>query len=146
MATVGLVLVSHSQNLARGVKEVAAQMADPHVCIEPVGGILDAQSGEALLGTDALQIAAAIERCWSPAGVLILVDLGSAILSAELALEMLPGSMRQSCLISNAPLVEGAIVAALEASFDRPLAEVNRAAEAAINVQKIVRVAVSEEQ
>ena len=143
---VSLVLVSHSQSLARGVKEVAEQMADSHVCIEPVGGIRDERSGEVLLGTDALQIATAIERCWSPAGVLILVDLGSAILSAELALEMLPGSMRQSCLISNAPLVEGAIVAALEASFDRPLAAVNQAAEAANTVQKIVRLATNEEQ
>ncbi len=114
-------------------------MADAHVQIEPVGGIIDDRSGETVLGTDALHIAAAIERCWSPAGVLLLVDLGSAIMSAELALEMLPPAMRQGCLISNAPLVEGAIVAALEASFDRSLAEVNQAAEAASQIQKIVR-------
>ncbi len=139
MVTVSLVLVSHSHRLAIGVKEVASQMAEPHVQIEAVGGVIDTDSGEMLLGTDALQIVAAIERCWSPAGVLLLVDLGSAILSAELALEMLPAAIRQGCLISNAPLVEGAIVAALEASFDRSLADVNRVAEDARKIHKILR-------
>jgi len=139
MATVSLILVSHSHNLARGVKELADQMANPHVQIVPVGGIVDERTGETVLGTDAVQIVAAIERCWSPAGVLLFVDLGSAILSAELALEMLPAAMREVCLISNAPLVEGAIVAALEASFERSLMEVNQAAEAVSKIQKIVR-------
>ena len=125
--------------LARGVKELADQMAGPTVQIEIVGGILDEQSGESLLGTDATQIAAAIERCWSPTGVLILVDLGSAVMSAELALELLPPAMQEACLISNAPLVEGAIVAAVEASLQHSLQVVNTAAEAAGNIQKVQR-------
>jgi len=139
MAMVSLVLVSHSQTLARGVKEVADQMADPAVQIEVVGGLMDEQSGESLLGTDATQIAAAIERCWSPAGVLLLVDLGSAVMSAELALELLPPAMQEGCMISNAPLVEGAIVAAVEASLCHSLQVVNAAAEAAGNIQKVQR-------
>ena len=136
---VNLVLVSHSQMLARGVKELADQMAGPAVQIEIVGGLIDEQSGASLLGTDATQIAAAIERCWSPTGVLILVDLGSAVMSAELALELLPPAMQEGCLISNAPLVEGAIVAAVEASLQHSLQAVNAAAEAAGNIQKVQR-------
>jgi PTS hybrid protein len=101
--------------------------------------LIDGRSGAAVLGTDAAQIAAAIERCWTPAGVLILVDLGSAVLSAETALDLLPPAMQASCLISNAPLVEGAVVAALEASLAHSLAVVNQAAETACHLPKILR-------
>lgn len=139
MSKVSLVVVSHSPTLARGVKELADQLADQQVQIEIAAGIVDGRSGEVLLGTDAAQIAAAIQRCWSAAGVLVLVDLGSAVLSAELALELLPPTMQAGCLISNAPLVEGAIVAAVEASLSHALGVVNQAAEGACYIQKIVR-------
>lgn len=139
MTMVSLVVVSHSQTLARGVKELADQMADGQVQIEVAAGLIDERSGESLLGTDAAQIAAAIQRCWSPAGVLLLVDLGSAVLSAELALELLPAAFQARCLISNAPLVEGVIVAALEASLHHALEAVNDAAEAAAHMQKVTR-------
>ena len=138
MSKVSLVVVSHSLTLARGVKELADQMADRQVVIEVAAGIVDDRSGETVLGTDAAQIAAVIQRCWSPAGVLVLVDLGSAVLSAELALDLLPPAMQATCLISNAPLVEGALVAAVEASLTHPLAVVNQAAEDARHIQKIV--------
>ncbi|MEZ4612413.1 MAG: hypothetical protein R2838_19590 [Caldilineaceae bacterium] len=59
---------------------------------------------------------AAIEEIWTPSGVLVLVDLGSAVLSAELAIDMLPLEKQPHCLVSNAPLVEGAVVATLEAA------------------------------
>lgn len=139
MSKVSLVVVSHSPTLARGVKELADQMTDQQVQIELAAGIADERSGEVRLGTDATQIAAAIQRCWSPAGVLLLVDLGSAVLSAELALELLAPDLAHACLISNAPLVEGAIVAAIEASLNHDLAVVNQAAEAARHIQKLVR-------
>ena len=139
MALVSLVIVSHSLTLARGVKEMADQMADQQVQIEIAAGLVDERSGAAVLGTDAAQIAAAIERCWTPAGVLILVDLGSAVLSAELALDLLPPDRQTSCLISNAPLVEGAFIAALEASLAHSLTVVNQAAEAACQLPKILR-------
>ncbi len=71
--------------------------------------------------------------------MLILVDLGSAILSAETALELLPDEQRERCLISNTPLVEGAVVAALEASLGHSLEDVNRAAEAVRNLDKVLR-------
>ena len=140
MTTVSIILVSHSYKLAIGVKELADQMADEEVQIDVVAGLIDDRSGERILGTDAVQIATAIERCWTPAGVLILVDLGSAVMSAELALEMIPAAMQENCMISNAPLVEGAVVAALEASLHHSLAVVNQAAENACSVAKLVRV------
>jgi len=135
---VSLVLVSHSRQLAQALKGLAAQMADEQVQIEAVGGVLDL-SGAVQLGTDAAAIAAAVARCWSPAGVLILVDLGSAVISAELALELLPEAQAQRCLISNAPLVEGTIIAAVEASLGHSLATVNAAAEGVVQIPKLVR-------
>jgi dihydroxyacetone kinase DhaKLM complex PTS-EIIA-like component DhaM len=67
------------------------------------------------------------------------VDLGSAVLSAELALEILPEEISARCLISNAPLVEGAVIAALEASLGHTLAEVNAAAEGVAHLPKVFR-------
>jgi dihydroxyacetone kinase phosphotransfer subunit len=129
------VIVSHSAALAEGVRELACQMAGDGVLIAAVGGLRDEQ-GSPLLGTDAAAIAGAVRRVWSPAGVLLLVDMGSAVLSAELAVEMLPREQRARCLISNAPLVEGAIVAAVEASVGGTLEEINSAAESACLLPK----------
>lgn len=135
---VSLVLVSHSHQLAQALKDLAAQMADDQVQIEAVGGVVD-RNGEVQLGTDAAAIAAAVARCWSPAGVLILVDLGSAVLSTELALELLPAEQAERCLISNAPLVEGTIIAAVEASLGHGLTTVNAAAEGVVHIPKLTR-------
>ena len=131
---IGLVIVSHSAKLAEGVHELAAQMAGDQVGISQAGGLSD--DNEAL-GTDANKILSAIEDVWCEDGVLLLMDLGSAIMSAEMALEMLPEQQRQNCLLSNAPLVEGAIVAALHASLGEPLQAVNAVAEAALTVPKL---------
>ncbi len=135
---ISLLIVSHCHEIAEGVKELAAQMAQGELRIGAVGGIVD-EAGKPILGTDASQILAALEELWTPDGVLILVDLGSAVLGAEMALELLPEEKRSGCLISNAPLVEGAVVAAVEASFGRSLAEVNRAAEEACQFPKVPR-------
>ncbi len=127
-------IVSHSATLARGVHELAVQMAGGQVEIGQAGGLSD--DGETL-GTDAFKVLSAIEEVWCEDGVLLLMDLGSAVMSAELALEMLPEHRRQKCLLSNAPLVEGAIVAALHASLDEPLQAVNAVAEAALSAPKL---------
>ncbi|MEZ4659562.1 MAG: hypothetical protein R2911_18535 [Caldilineaceae bacterium] len=128
---VHLVIVSHSRRLAEGVKEVAAQMtfgapdvadaetteSEHTVHIGVAAGIPDVARGSSTpyrLGSDALYIAQTIERVWTPDGVLILVDLGSAVLNTEMALEFLPAEKAARCRISNAPLVEGAITAALK--------------------------------
>jgi dihydroxyacetone kinase phosphotransfer subunit len=132
---IGIVIVSHSKRLAEGVCEIADQMADDAVKIVAAGGILDGQTFQ--LGTDPLRVLAAIETAWSEDGVLILVDLGSAVLCAEMAVEMLSPERGSKCLVSNAPLVEGAIVAALQASLGHSLIEVNIAAEGALRIQKV---------
>lgn len=133
---IALIIVSHCHDIAEGVRRLAAEMTQSPVSITGVGGIVDEQ-GRVQIGTDALQILEAIQACWQPDGVLLLVDLGSAILSAETALELLPDEQRERCLISNAPLVEGAVVAALEASLGHSLEEVNCAAEATRSLDKV---------
>lgn len=131
---IGIVIVSHSDCLARGVCEIATQMAGDALKIIAAGGIEDA--GEWRLGTDPLRVMAAIEEAWSEDGVLLLLDMGSAVMGAEMAVEMLPPEQQTRCLLSNAPLVEGAIVAALQASLGQSLAEVNAAAEDALRIRK----------
>lgn len=135
---ISLILVSHCRDIAQGARELAVEMTQTPVAIGAVGGIAD-DDGTVRLGTDAVAIWEAIQEHWSPDGVLLLVDLGSAVLSAETAIEMLPDDMQRACLISNAPLVEGAVIAALEASLRHSLADVNRAAEAVRTLDKVSR-------
>jgi phosphocarrier protein FPr len=122
---VGLVVVSHSARLAEGVAELAAQMAGPEVRIGAAGG-LDEPAGA--LGTDAVRVLAAIEDVWSDDGVLVLMDLGSAVLSAELAMDLLEEERRGRVLLTAAPLVEGAVAAAVAAGLGDPLETVAAAA------------------
>ena len=117
---VGLVLVSHSAELAEGAAELARAMA-ADVTIIPAGGMAPP---ERALGTDALKISLAIERAWSESGVLVLMDLGSALLSTQMALEMLPAQRRERVHLSSAPLVEGAVAAAVTAQMGDPLEKV----------------------
>jgi PTS hybrid protein len=131
---VGLVIVSHSQQLADGVREVAAQMAGNEVIIRAAGGAADGS-----LGTNAEAIARAITEADRGDGVLVLMDLGSAVLSAETALEMLDQDVERKVRLSNAPLVEGAVVAAVEASIGRTLDEVAEAALDARDMTKVTR-------
>jgi multiphosphoryl transfer protein len=126
---VGLVIVSHSATLATGVRELAAEMAGPDVKIELAGGLAE----EGALGTDAVRVSEAIARADSGDGVLVLMDLGSAVLSAETALDFLAPEERGRALLCEAPIVEGAVAAAVAARLGRPLAEV--AAEARAGLQ-----------
>ena len=121
---VGIVIVSHSETLAAGVRELAAEMAGPDVKLELAGGLAEAGA----LGTDAVRVAEAIGRADSGDGVLVLMDLGSAVLSAETALDFLTAEQREHVLLCEAPLVEGAVAAAVAARLGEPLAKV--AAEA----------------
>ena len=121
---VGIVIVSHTARLAEGVAELARAMGGD-VTIEVAGGLdLPGQP----VGTDAALVAAAVERAWSDDGVLVLMDLGSAVLSAEMALDLLPEQRRGRVLLCEAPLVEGAVAAAVTARLGEPLERV--AAEA----------------
>lgn len=120
---VGLVVVSHSRLLAEGIVELAREMAGPDVSIAAVGG-LALPDGSVILGTDPVRIGAAIDRVYSADGVLILVDLGSALLSAEMAVEALPDERRSRVRLGDAPLVEGTLAAAAQARIGSPLAVV----------------------
>ena len=123
--TVNLVLVSHSARLAEGVAELAAEMGGGEVLIEPAGGIDDGA-----IGTDAERVRAAVERVRSDDGVLVLMDLGSALMSAEIALEMLEAG--GPVMLTAAPLVEGAVAAAARARGGAELAEVAAEARGAL--------------
>jgi dihydroxyacetone kinase phosphotransfer subunit len=131
MGTVSLVLVSHSRQLAEGVRELAAQMTQGKVRIAVAGGTADGR-----LGTDATAILGAIEEVRGPDGVLVLVDLGSAVLSTQMAIEQLADGQGR-VLLSNAPFVEGAVIAAVEASIDGDLDAVATAALGAQQMEKV---------
>src|SRR5437879_13104301 len=131
MGTVSLVLVSHSRQLAEGVSELAAQMTQGKVKIAVAGGTADGR-----LGTDATAIAGAIQEVRGADGVLVLVDLGSAVLSTQMAIEQLADGNGR-VLLSNAPFVEGAVIAAVEASIESDLEAVAAAALGARDMEKV---------
>ena len=127
---VGIVIVSHSPEIASGTAALAAQMAGPEVRIEAAGG--DPDGG---LGTDGARVGAAIAAADQGEGAIVLGDLGSAILTARAVLEERAGG-NGSVRLVDAPLVEGAIAAAVVASAGMSLDEVASAAEEARAVPK----------
>jgi PTS hybrid protein len=130
--TVGLVIVSHSSHLAEGVAELAGQIAQGKVVIAPAGGTV-----EGALGTSVEKIVKALCLAASPDGILVLLDLGSAGLAAEMAVELFKRDHQLPVVISNAPLVEGAVVAAVEASIGNHLQAVADAAASAAGLPKL---------
>ena len=124
---VGVVIVSHSPHVARGAEEMVRQMVGESVPLASCGG--DPDGG---LGTDVAAISAALDAAWSERGVAMLVDLGGAEMNAEMAIEMLAEDRRGLVAICNAAIVEGAVMAATEASIGSALAQVCAAAEEAI--------------
>ena len=130
--SVGLVVVSHSAKIAEGVVELAAQMAGG-VRIQAAGGTDDGG-----IGTDATLIAEAIAAADEGDGVLVLVDLGSAVLSAQLAIdEFVDEDIRGRARIAEAPVVEGAVFAAIQAATGCTLDEVDQAARGAATMAKV---------
>jgi PTS hybrid protein len=126
---VGIVVVSHSSELAEGLAALAAQMAGPDVRIEAAGGLPDGS-----LGTDEDRVRAAIRAADQGSGVVILGDLGSAILTVRHVLERhANGHVR----LADAPIVEGAVAAAVTASASMPLDDVVRSAEEARGAGKL---------
>jgi phosphoenolpyruvate---glycerone phosphotransferase subunit DhaM len=121
---VGIVIVSHSPLVAEGTADMVRQMVGDEVPLAWCGG--DPGGG---LGTSVEAILAAIDRAWSERGVAILVDLGGAETNSEMAVEMLPDDRRRLTAICNAPIVEGAVMAATEASSGASLDDVQKTAE-----------------
>ena len=126
---VGIVLVSHSAALAGGLAEIVGQVAGDEVRVETAGG-----SSDGRLGTSGDRVEAALRRADTGAGVVVLVDLGSSVLVVRHILEGLGanGMIR----MVDAPMVEGAIAAAVVASGGASIAEVAAAAESARSASK----------
>ncbi|MDR5692334.1 dihydroxyacetone kinase phosphoryl donor subunit DhaM [Agromyces indicus] len=122
---VGVVFVSHSERLAEGLVELARQMA-PTVRLEAAGGTDDGR-----IGTSFDKVTAAISAADAGAGAVVLCDLGSAIMTAETALEFLDDDQRARVRIASAPLVEGGVAASVAAESGDALDAVVRAAESA---------------
>jgi dihydroxyacetone kinase phosphotransfer subunit len=124
VANVGIVIVSHSPKIAEGAADMVRQMVGDSVPLAWTGG-----NQEGGLGTDVAAIIKAIDRAWSDSGVAVLVDLGGAETNSEMAIEMLDSNRREKVVVCEAPVVEGAVMAATEASGGATLDAVRRTAE-----------------
>jgi dihydroxyacetone kinase phosphotransfer subunit len=107
---IGLVLVSHSEKITDGLRELILEMTQEAVPIISAGGTSDGR-----LGTSAEKIVEAINELSSCNNILIFTDIGSSIMSSEIALEMVDSDLREKCLLVDAPIVEGAFVAGVQA-------------------------------
>ena len=128
---VGIVIVSHSWKIAEGIKDLADQMCSAHKGIIAAGGLEDKE-----IGTDAVRISEAIKAANDGDGVVLLADLGSGIMSAETAIELLDGEGIDARLV-DAPIVEGSIAASVTAACGQNIDAVIAAAEQAKAVNKI---------
>ncbi|MBP3913153.1 MAG: PTS-dependent dihydroxyacetone kinase phosphotransferase subunit DhaM [Lachnospiraceae bacterium] len=126
---VGLVIVSHSWKIAEGVVDLAQQMAGDYKGLRAAGGLEDGE-----IGTDAVRIMEAVRDADEGDGVVILADLGSGVMSAETAVEFLDGEV--NVRIADAPIVEGAVAAAVEACAGSSMEEVIQSAEEAREMRK----------
>lgn len=125
---VGIVIVSHSQKLAEGVRELAAMMAG-NVQIAAAGGL-----GDDMLGTSYEKITMAVEDVCGHDGAVVLMDMGSAVMTAELVQENLKDDQVK---LVDCPLVEGAVLAAVAASSGADIREVARQAESGRQMKKL---------
>ena len=126
---VGIVVVSHSRDIASGTVALAGQMAGPDVRIEGAGGTPDGG-----LGTDAELVRKAITDADQGDGVIVLGDLGSAILTVRV---VLAGQENGHVRLVDAPLIEGAVAAAVTASAGLGIEAVASSAEEAWNAAKL---------
>ena len=126
---VGIVLVSHSARLAEGAADLAGQVSGGTVRVLPAGG-----TGDGGLGTSAEKIAEAVAGAEAGAGVLVLPDLGSAVLTVR---AMLGDQSGGRVVLADAPFVEGAVAATVTAAAGADLKAVARAAEEAWHARKL---------
>lgn len=121
---VAIVIVSHSAKVAEGTADMVRQMVGESVAVAHTGGN---EAGG--LGTSVARIMATIDEVWNESGVAVLVDLGGAESNSEMAIEMMDPERGARVVICNAPIVEGAVIAATEASGGSSLEEVKAVAE-----------------
>ncbi|BAY26878.1 phosphoenolpyruvate-protein phosphotransferase [Calothrix sp. NIES-2100] len=126
---IGIVIVSHSKQLALGVQELAAQMVQGKVPLAIAAGIDDPENP---LGTDPIQVYEAIASIFSDDGVLVLMDLGSAVMSAEMALDFLSPEQKAKVHLCPAPLVEGAIASVVAVAAGHNIQQVMAEAQSSL--------------
>lgn len=132
MANVGIVLISHSRSLAEGAAELARQMGVGEVAVEPAGGT---ETGE--MGTSIALVESAVRRADQGAGVVLIADLGSSVLTAKMFLEDLEeGDVVLTVMLADAPFVEGAVAAASAAAGGADVSAVTGAAREAYAFRK----------
>lgn len=124
VSSVSLVIVSHSLDVARGTAEMVRQMVGESVLLSFCGG----KPGGGF-GSDPQQIFDCIQSVWSDAGVVVMVDLGGTGMNAEIAVDKLPQGQRSRVRVCDAPIVEGSVMAATEASVGGTLHSVIKAAQ-----------------
>jgi phosphoenolpyruvate---glycerone phosphotransferase subunit DhaM len=121
---VGIVIVSHSPDVAKGAADMVRQMVGDGVPLAWCGG--NPGGG---LGTSVDAIEKALHAAWSERGVVVMVDMGGAETNSEMAIEQLPEKKRAKVVVCNAPIVEGSVMAATESSGGSSLEKVRRVAE-----------------
>lgn len=116
---IGLLLVSHSIKITDGIKDLVEEMTQNEVPLVSCGGTDDGR-----LGTSAEKIVSGMETLSECSHILIFTDIGSSIMSSEIALEMVPEEIREKCTLVDAPIVEGAFIAGVQAMISDDVEEV----------------------
>lgn len=129
---IGLVIVSHSAKIAEGVRELTQQIAQDRLSMALAAGIGDHDKG---IGTDPIRIMDAIKSVYSVDGVIVFMDLGSAVLSTETAIDLLDPTWREHIHLCYGPLIEGVVVAAVQALIGQPVQTVLAEANAALGAK-----------
>ncbi|MFW6001465.1 MAG: dihydroxyacetone kinase phosphoryl donor subunit DhaM [Halanaerobium sp.] len=128
---VSILIVSHSQEIAQGTKELAEQMKQGDIQIKAVGGT---QEGD--IGTDPDAIEAAVNELDKSDGLIILADLGSAVMSVNMVLDWLDDEIKEKIVLADAPIVEGAVISAIESSMGNSLEDILTSIESAEIIKK----------
>lgn len=132
MAKIGVVIVSHSEYIANGLKDLVNEMNDGSVPVIAAGG---ADGGR--IGTSAIRIQNAIESLEDCEHILIYADLGSSVLSAETAIDIVDEDLAEKVQIVDAPIVEGALAGVVQATISDDVEEVIRVSEDARDTHKV---------
>lgn len=129
---IGIVIVSHSTKIAEGIVDLCYEMIDDSIKIIPAGGTNDGR-----IGTDPIRIKEAIEKAYDGDGVVVLGDIGSSLMNADMAMELLEEEIRLKIKILDTPIVEGSIGVAVEASISNDINKILEVAEEARITKKI---------
>ncbi|WP_408954702.1 dihydroxyacetone kinase phosphoryl donor subunit DhaM [Natroniella sp. ANB-PHB2] len=129
---VGIVVVSHSYKIAQGIKELAQELIPRQIPLVAIGGIEDGR-----IGTEIDEIIEAVKEVYSEEGVIIIGDVGSALINSQMALELLSLEGYDAVIVSKAPLVEGAMIAVIESNLGKSLEGINRKIEEQQGVELI---------